>query len=92
MAKLILTTFTKEELTEIIKNALQSKPKPDSPIVPTQTWLTRIQASKHLKVCLPKLDKLTKLSKIPVYRIGRKKMYILEEIDLAVKNFKIKYP
>jgi excisionase family DNA binding protein len=92
MTNILVATVTKEELAQIINDAVKALiPKNRSADSLNVTWLSRAEAARHLKVSLPTLDDLTKEGKLTAHRIGRSKKYELNEINQQIKNLKIKY-
>lgn len=75
----IIVSLSKLELQELIKEAVEGCLK-DTENKP-QTWLTRIEAARYLKISLPTFDNLVKAKHIKIRCTGRKKLFNKEEID-----------
>ncbi|PSJ75611.1 hypothetical protein C7N43_18055 [Sphingobacteriales bacterium UPWRP_1] len=93
MNELILTT--KAELTELINACLDTKlkeykPEPPPVIVANDLpeLLTRKQAAELLNISLVTLDTHTNAGKIPVQRIGHRKLYRKQDIFNALQKVK----
>ena len=87
--KLILHSMSEWEFKELLTTVLQKLIKEnqvESGISKNErsSWITRVEASKHLRISLPTLDKRTKEGKLNVYRTGRKKVYNLKELNDAI--------
>ncbi len=87
--------LTEPELEKIVRNAvrqaLEESNNHKTNHNPESVWLSRVEASKHLKVSLPTLDSLTKKGVLTAYRTGRKKRFNLKELNESISQLKIKY-
>ncbi len=92
MESLILHNIDRNELTQIISSAVsdqlqnltQSQPKPKR-----GNYLTRVEASKILRISLPTLRNLTKAGIVKGYRLGGRVLYKSNELDLnLIENSK----
>jgi hypothetical protein len=91
--QITLLNISQIELVQIVEAAVASALNNinDRSSQEKTLWLTRKEAGRHLQLSLPTLDKLTRLSLIPAHRTGRKKLYNLDELNVAIKNLKVKY-
>jgi excisionase family DNA binding protein len=79
--------LSKQELNEIVCNALKEALKSPIDSKKSDRLLSRYDTAEYLKISLPTLDKLTQQGVLIAYRTGRKKMYVESEINLAIKKF-----
>ncbi|MBA3572796.1 MAG: helix-turn-helix domain-containing protein [Pyrinomonadaceae bacterium] len=48
---------------------------------------TRAEASRKLKISISTLDNLTRAKRIPVCRIGRRRLYTQKSLEAALEQF-----
>lgn len=89
---IILHNLTRDELfseiSKIVSQALDSKLKPEAPI----TYLTKKEAAARLRLSLPTLSRLTANGTLHGLRVGRRVLFIANEIDQALKSIEtLKY-
>jgi hypothetical protein len=94
MNQQVLFTFPLDEFEEIQKRwirdvitEINSTAKPESR-KPRETYGTRKEVAKELKISLPTLNELTKTGIIKSYRISGRVLYKWEEVMLAVTEVK----
>lgn len=90
MQAVTITQITPSELEALIENSIKNvlsnqkeKKKQD-----LEELLTRKEASKFLKICLPNLDELTRTGQIPASRIGTRVRYLKSDIVNALPKIK----
>ncbi|AKP50745.1 helix-turn-helix domain-containing protein [Cyclobacterium amurskyense] len=95
MSNLILSTYTPEELTGIIHNAVREVVKEiptQTPTPPSETLLTRRETADKLKISLVTLNDWTKRGIIQSYLIGGRVLYKDSEIEASLyKKQTVKY-
>ncbi|AEL26099.1 helix-turn-helix domain-containing protein [Cyclobacterium marinum] len=95
MDKLILSTYTSEELSEIIHKAIKEVVKDMEPQISKQlneTLLTRREMADKLKISLVTLNDWTKRGIIQSYLIGGRVLYKEREIEASLyKTQTVKY-
>lgn len=95
MDNLILSTYTPEELTGIIHNAIREAVKDIQPPVstpPRETLLSRKETADKLKISLVTLNDWTKRGLIQSYLIGGRVLYKESEIEASLyKTQTVKY-
>ena len=94
MDNLILTSYTPEELTGIIHNAIKEAVKDIKPNTSTQSekLLTRKETADKLKISLVTLNDWTKRGIIQSYLIGGRVLYKDSEIEASLyKTQTVKY-
>ena len=86
MDNLILSTYTPEELTGIIHNAIREAVKTIQPQTSTksETLLTRKETADKLKISLVTLNDWTKRGLIQSYLIGGRVLYKDSEIEASL--------
>lgn len=95
MDNLILTTYTPEQLTGIISNAVTEavksiKIQPSTPL--SERLLTRKETADKLKISLVTLNDWTKRGLIQSYLIGGRVLYKDSEIEASLhKTQTVKY-
>lgn len=93
MTEVRLVTIEENELIQLIRTAvkceLQTLAKTQQKEPPI--FLTREEVAKHIGLSLPTVDNLTKEGVLTAYRTGRKKAYILSEVNENIHKQKIKY-
>lgn len=89
--ELVILNITESKLAALIKTAVAEALQNTNTINEKDTgiWLSRIEASKHLKIALPTLDMLAKKGKIHPVRLGRQVRYNLEELNHSISSQKI---
>lgn len=95
MQNVILSTYTPEELTGIIHNAIREAVKDIHPQASTpqrETLLTRKETADKLKISLVTLNDWTKRGLIQSYFIGGRVLYKDSEIEASLyKTQTVKY-
>lgn len=95
MQNVILSTYTPEELTGIINNAVKEavrEIKPPSQEKASERLLTRKETADKLKISLVTLGDWTKRGLIQSYIIGGRVLYKESEIEASLNKSKsIKY-
>lgn len=95
MDNLILTTYTPEQLTGIISNAVTEAVKAikvHSSTPPSEKLLTRKETADKLKISLVTLNDWTKRGMIQSYIIGGRVLYKDSEIEASLyKTQTVKY-
>jgi len=95
MDNLILTTYTPEELTGIINNAIKEavkEIKPQDPAPTSEKLLTRKETADKLKISLVTLNDWTKRGLVQSYIIGGRILYKEKEIEESLNKTKtVKY-
>jgi excisionase family DNA binding protein len=84
-----LTEF-KQILIETVVEKFNVVPV-QSKVQSTQKYLSRIEVAKLLKISLPTLNEWTKLGYVQSYRIGKRVLYKIDEIEdslTEVENLK----
>lgn len=91
----ILTTYTPEELTGIIQNAVKEAVKniqPPTSTPPSEKLLTRKETADKLKISLVTLNDWTKRGMLQSYIIGGRVLYKDSEIEASLyKTQTVKY-
>lgn len=88
MGQILFTGVTVNELLQRIEQLIDSK----IGVHPTKTektqsnYITRLEASKLLKVSLPTLHEWTKFGLLKAYKIGTRVLYKLTEIEESLNN------
>ena len=72
-----------------IRAKLEAKPIDPSPTVPTG-YLGRKEVASRFQISLPTLNTYTSSGKVQGYRIGRRVLYKLAEIEAALSPIKTK--
>ena len=95
MEKVILSSYTPEELTGIIHSAINEAVKniqPQTSNPPRETLLTRKETADKLKISLVTLNDWTKRGLIQSYLIGGRVLYKDSEIEASLyKTQTVKY-
>lgn len=95
MQNVILSTYTPEELTGIIHNAIREAVKdikPQASASQSETLLSRKETAEKLKISLVTLNDWTKRGIIQSYLIGGRVLYKEKEIEASLHQVKtIKY-
>ena len=95
MNNLFLSTYTPEELTGIIHNAIREVVKEipsQASTPPSETLLTRKETADKLKISLVTLNDWTKRGIIQSYLIGGRVLYKDSEIEASLhKTQTVKY-
>ena len=95
MDKLILTTYTPEQLTGIISDAVTEAVKSikiETSTPPSERLLTRKEVADKLKISLVTLNDWTKRGMIQSYLIGGRVLYKDSEIEKSLhKTQTVKY-
>jgi excisionase family DNA binding protein len=81
ISKSDLESLIEEKLREVLTEHLQSNYKKPSA---NNTYLTRKEASRLLRISLVTLDKLTSTGRLKSYRVGKKVLFKRNEIDDVV--------
>jgi hypothetical protein len=95
MKDLFLSTYSPEEITGIIHNAVREAVKDSLPVnstPPSEKLLTRKETSEKLKISLVTLNDWTKRGIIQSYLIGGRVLYKDSEIEASLhKSQTVKY-
>lgn len=75
----------KELLSEVIQNHLQEGLNYKQLPKAEEEYITREETAKKLRISLPTLNTLTKSGKLLGYRIGRRVLYKLTEVEKSIE-------
>lgn len=93
---LVLSQLSFNELVAAISNDVMVKMKPllianqpaPQPTPQTETFLSRKEVAKLLKVSLPTLNEYTKEQRVKGYRIGARVLYKQSEVESSLLRIK----
>jgi excisionase family DNA binding protein len=92
MNNLIFQSLTKEEFKSLVSECISESLLNQKPAEATKKYYTRKEVAKELHMSLPTLSERTKSGEIPAYRIGKRVLYNVEEVNQLIKqNSTLKY-
>ena len=92
MSNLILQSLTTEEFKNLVSECIRESFPNQKLAEETQKYFTRKEVAKELHMSLPTLSERTKSGEIPAYRIGKRVLYNVEEVNQLIKqNSTLKY-
>ncbi|MRT92386.1 helix-turn-helix domain-containing protein [Ancylomarina sp. 16SWW S1-10-2] len=85
MKKIYLESVSVSELIETIRNLIKENIPAPIPNFPKR-YISRTQAAEILGVSLPTLDKHSRSGLLKSYRIGRRKMFRLDQVESCLEE------
>lgn len=88
-SQILLNGINVDELLEMIGKLIDAKLNASTPKEIKSVLLSRVEVAALLKITLPTLHDWTKLGWLQSYKIGKRVLYKLEEVEEALKKTSI---
>lgn len=83
---ILIRNLTEDDLRNLIRTTIREELKLIIPKKEDPRYLTRKEAAAFLKISLPTLPQYTRTGRISGYRIGRRVLYKLEDLELNMEE------